>query len=113
MNPEDPPATPASPMLSPADITCSRGLAGWLLAQRIGLAFTSYKSGQLYLVGVDAEERLAVHQVGTGRAMGLWADRQRLVLAGPFQVRARTGTGQRESRRGSAGFSSWLRGVGI
>jgi uncharacterized protein (TIGR03032 family) len=74
------------PQLTPAHISCSRGLAGWLSANQVSLALTSYQTGRLYLVGVDSEQRLAVHEVGTGRAMGVWADPQRLVLATAFQV---------------------------
>src|ERR1700686_5181790 len=85
-----PPASPTSPaalpQLTAAHITCSRGLPDWLNANQVSLAFTSYQTGRLYLVGVDDERRLAVHEVGTGRAMGLWADSQRLVLATAFQV---------------------------
>lgn len=78
--------SPVLPPLSPAHISCSRGLPDWLSANQVSLAFTSYQTGRLYLVGVDEAGRLAVHEVGTGRAMGLWADSQRLVLATPFQV---------------------------
>src|ERR1700727_859928 len=61
-------------------------MAGWLHANQVSLAFTSYQTGRLYLVGVDEAQGLAIHEVGTGRAMGLWADQQRLVLATAFQV---------------------------
>jgi uncharacterized protein (TIGR03032 family) len=61
-------------------------MAGWLQANQVSLAFTSYQTGRLYLVGVDEAGGLAIHEVGTGRAMGLWADPQRLVLATAFQV---------------------------
>jgi uncharacterized protein (TIGR03032 family) len=74
------------PQLTPAHITCSRGMAPWLHANQVSLAFTSYQTGRLYLVGVDSEGGVAMHEVGTGRAMGLWADQQRLVLATAFQV---------------------------
>jgi uncharacterized protein (TIGR03032 family) len=81
------PASPADlPALSPAHISCTRGLPDWLLANRVSLAFTSYQTGRLYLAGVDGERHLAIHEVGVGRAMGLWADAQRLVLATAFQV---------------------------
>ncbi|MGA7804771.1 TIGR03032 family protein [Bradyrhizobium sp.] len=79
-------ASPTLPQLTPAHIACSRGLPDWLRANHLSLAFTSYQTGRLYLVGVDEAQRLAIHEVGTGRAMGLWADPQRLVLATPFQV---------------------------
>ncbi len=74
------------PQLTAAHITCSRGMAGWLQANQVSLVFTSYQTGRLYLVGVDDGGGLAIHEVGTGRAMGVWADPQRLVLATPFQV---------------------------
>jgi uncharacterized protein (TIGR03032 family) len=87
----DAPAGPTSsaaalPQLTPAHITCSRGMANWLHANQVSLAFTSYQTGRLYLVGVDDAQGLAIHEVGTGRAMGLWADQQRLVLATAFQA---------------------------
>ena len=78
--------SPTLPQLTAAHITCSRGMAGWLHANQVSLAFTSYQTGRLYLVGVDDAQGLAIHEVGTGRAMGLWADPQRLVLATEFQV---------------------------
>ena len=59
---------------------------GLARANQVSLAFTSYQTGRLYLVGVDDAGGLAIHEVGTGRAMGLWADAQRLVLATAFQV---------------------------
>jgi hypothetical protein len=61
--------------LTAAHITYSRGLADWLRANRVSLAFTSYQAGRLHLVGVDDAGGLAIYEVGTGRAMGLWADR--------------------------------------
>src|SRR5829696_2019661 len=71
---------------SSAQISCSRGLAGWLQACNISLAFTSYQTGLLYLVGVQPSGVLSVNQVGFARAMGLWATSQRLYLAVNAQV---------------------------
>jgi len=79
-----PPA--ALPQMTAAHISSSRGMAGWLHANQVSLAFTSYQTGRLYLVGIDSAQGLAIHEVGTGRAMGLWTDSQRLVLATEFQV---------------------------
>lgn len=67
--------------LKPANIACSRGLAGWLSANNVSLALSSYQTGRLYLTGVRPDGRINFHEVGIGRAMGLWADPQRLVLA--------------------------------
>ncbi|OAF00914.1 TIGR03032 family protein [Bradyrhizobium centrolobii] len=50
------------------------------------MAFTSYQTGRLYLVGVDAQERVSFHERYFARAMGLWADPQRILLATLFQL---------------------------
>jgi uncharacterized protein (TIGR03032 family) len=69
-----------------AQISCSRGLAGWLAASNLSLAFTSYQTGLLYLVGAQPNGVLSVNQVGFARAMGLWATPQRIYLAVNAQV---------------------------
>ena len=76
-NPENPGKT---------EITCSRGMAGWLASHGISLAFTSYQTGQLFLIGVQAGGVLSVNQSGFQRAMGLWANEQRLYLAALAQI---------------------------
>ena len=81
-----PSPVPGAQPITADSITYSRGLPEWLLTQTMSFAFTSYQLGQLYLVGVDADRRLALHQFGTGRAMGLWANPQTLVLATDIQV---------------------------
>jgi uncharacterized protein (TIGR03032 family) len=67
-------------------ITCSRGFADWLAQQRCSIAFTSYQTGQLFLVGVLPGRRLSFHQRHFTRAMGLWAGPQRIYLSSIFQV---------------------------
>jgi uncharacterized protein (TIGR03032 family) len=82
-----PGSQPAMPAASAAvNISCSRGMADWLGRNNVSLAFTSYQSGRLYLVGVDEHRRLSFHERFLARAMGLWADPQRLVVATLFQV---------------------------
>ncbi|MCP4779994.1 MAG: TIGR03032 family protein, partial [Hyphomicrobium sp.] len=78
------PAQPAKPQ--PVNISCTRGLADWLLRNNVSLALTSYQTGRLYLVGVDDNKRVSFHERFLARAMGLWADPQRLVLSTLFQV---------------------------
>jgi uncharacterized protein (TIGR03032 family) len=75
---------PAQPQ--PVKISCTRGLADWLTRNNVSLAFTSYQSGRLYLVGVDNQRRVSFHERYLARAMGLWADPQRLVVSTLFQV---------------------------
>ncbi len=70
----------------PARISCSRGLSDWLLRHNVSLAFTSYQSGRLYLVGVDGNGAVSFHERFLARAMGLWSDSQRLLVSTIFQL---------------------------
>jgi uncharacterized protein (TIGR03032 family) len=83
--PDQPTSQPPSSE-KPVKISCTRGLADWLLRNRVSLAFTSYQTGRLYLVGVDDQHRVSFHERFLARAMGLWADPQRLVVSTLFQV---------------------------
>jgi len=67
-------------------LSCSRGFADWLLANRCSLAFTSYQTGELFLIGVLPDGRVSFHQRHFVRAMGLHATEQRIYLAALFQV---------------------------
>ena len=82
-------AAPSTPPQSPtpgSEISCSPGLAGWLAAQGLSLAFSSYQSGQLFLAGRLGGGQVSFHQHGFGRAMGLWADDKRIYLATSSQI---------------------------
>ncbi|SFK95073.1 TIGR03032 family protein [Pseudovibrio ascidiaceicola] len=72
--------------LEPDDISCSRGMATWLSTHQVSLAISSYQTGQLFLVGVKPSGGIHFHAIGTGRAMGLWAEPQRLILGTANQV---------------------------
>ena len=50
-----PPAAPRGE----ARIAISAGMAGWMLEQRVSLAFTSYGSGRLIVAGVAPDGRLS------------------------------------------------------
>ncbi|WP_422037788.1 TIGR03032 family protein [Roseibium sp.] len=64
------------------EISCSPGIVRWLLRNKCSLAFTSYKTGKLLLIGVMKTGALSFHQRNFDRAMGLWTDpaSQRLYL---------------------------------
>ena len=80
-NPErQPPPQP------PTNISCTRSMADWLLRNDVSIAFTSYQSGRLYLVGVDDRGVLSFHERFLARAMGLWGDAQRLLVSTIFQL---------------------------
>ncbi len=63
-------------------IECSRGLADWLIMNNVSLAFTSYQTGQLFLVGVMPDRRISIYQRNFVRAMGIITQPQRIYVAG-------------------------------
>ena len=67
-------------------ITVSRGFGDWLGRTRCSLAFTSYQTGQLFLVGRLSDQRVSFHQQNYLRAMGVHATSQRLYLGSLFQI---------------------------
>lgn len=93
----EPPAAKAGPGAKaakpPLDLTklkvektCSRGLAGWLAANRISLAITSYQSGRVYLVGADKQGRVSFFERIFERAMGVVGNAQRIYLGSLYQL---------------------------
>lgn len=77
---------PPAPAAGDTRISVSRGLSGWLARTRCSLAFTSYQTGQLFLVGRLPEGRISFHQQNYVRAMGLHATQQRLYVGSLFQI---------------------------
>jgi uncharacterized protein (TIGR03032 family) len=77
---------PAAPAPGDSRISVSRGLAGWLERTRCSLAFTSYQTGQLFLVGRLPEGKISFHQQNYVRAMGVHATPQRVYLGALFQI---------------------------
>jgi uncharacterized protein (TIGR03032 family) len=67
-------------------VTGSPRLWNWLADQRVSLAFTTYQTGKLFLLGRHPEGRLAVFERTFNRAMGLWADGQTLWLSTLYQL---------------------------
>ena len=79
-------ASISNPVQGETSITVSRGLAGWLDANRTGLAFTSYQTGQLFLVGVLPNGSISFNQQNFTRAMGVCRDGDRLWIGSLFQL---------------------------
>jgi uncharacterized protein (TIGR03032 family) len=61
-------------------------LWSWLAEQRVSLAFTTYQTGKLFLLGRHADGRLAVNERTFNRAMGLWSDGQSFWLSTLYQL---------------------------
>jgi uncharacterized protein (TIGR03032 family) len=88
-------ATPAH--VPPAALLGSEGLWHWLDEARISLAFTTYQTHRLFLLGRHPEGRLAVNVRLFDRPTGLCADRARLVMAtrhSIWQLENRLGPGE-------------------
>lgn len=71
---------------SAVTFTASRQFASWLAEQRLSLAFTTYQTGKLFLIGLQADGRLSIFERTFNRAMGLWGDGQTLWMTSLFQV---------------------------
>ncbi len=67
-------------------IACSRNMAEWMATNGVSLAFTSYQTGQLFLVGRMPDGRISFHQQNFVRAMGLHGEPERLYVAGLNQL---------------------------
>ena len=85
--------TEAAPAAAPAEadvvpiLSFSPTLAHWLLANRLSLAFTSYQTGRLLMMGVGPDGRIAFNKQNYTRAMGMHYDpRGILHLASAYQV---------------------------
>jgi uncharacterized protein (TIGR03032 family) len=67
-------------------ISVSRGLVPWLQQHRTSFAFTSYQTGQLFLVGAHPNGTVSFNQQNFSRAMGVSWQAGRLYLGSLFQV---------------------------
>jgi uncharacterized protein (TIGR03032 family) len=76
-------ASPNEPWL---EVTSSRGFAGWLADQNVSLAFTTYQTGKVFLLGRHPNGQLAVFERTFNRCMGLWTDGQTLWLSSLYQL---------------------------
>lgn len=64
----------------PVDVSFSPGLAAFLAARDVSIAFTSYQSGRLYLLGHSPGGKLALHEAVWPQAMGVAGNADRLYL---------------------------------
>lgn len=70
----------------PLKKTCSPGITKWMTKNRVSIAFTSYQSGRLYLLGSDPKGRLSFHERLYQRAMGIVGNGERLYMGGLYQI---------------------------
>ncbi|MBW4660300.1 MAG: TIGR03032 family protein [Drouetiella hepatica Uher 2000/2452] len=68
------------------EITSSRQFPEWLSEQGISLAFTTYQTGKVFLIGLQPDDRLSLFERTFNRVMGLSAIGQSLYLSSLFQL---------------------------
>ena len=76
----------AAPQNENTQISVSRGFANWMAQNRCSLAFTSYQTGKLFLVGLTGDRKVSFHQQNYQRAMGIHAQSDRLYVGSLFQI---------------------------
>lgn len=67
-------------------VSCSPGFLGWMAAEGVGVAFTTYQTNRLFLVGRREDGRLAAFERLLDRPMGLAATGDRLWVATRYQL---------------------------
>ena len=70
------------------EIDATRQFPSWLAEQKISLAFTTYQTGKLFLIGMQDNGRLSVFERTFNRCMGLYADStaQTLYMSSLYQM---------------------------
>ena len=71
---------PAVPM------SASRGFVNWLISQDLAIAFSTYQTGKLFLIGHNERGELAGYERNFERAMGLAGDGQTIHMATLYQL---------------------------
>lgn len=79
----DPAAAGSAPTL---ELLASRQFGAWLAEQRVSLAFTTYQTGKLFLIGLKPDGRLSVFERTFNRCLGLWGDGQTLWMSSLYQL---------------------------
>lgn len=70
----------------PLEITGSSYFLNWLAEQNISLAFTTYQTCRLFLLGLKADGQLSAFERLFDRAMGLWATPEQIYLSTRYQL---------------------------
>ena len=67
-------------------VLSSRNFPGWLHQQKVSLAFSTYQSGELFLIGRQQPRGMSIFERKFNRCMGLWSDTQTLWLGSSYQL---------------------------
>lgn len=78
--------TDETPQRSPLELLPSPGFVSWLEEIGASLAFTTYQTNRLFLIGLTPERRLSVFERFFDWPMGMYATPQRLYMSSRFLV---------------------------
>lgn len=68
------------------EIYASRGFVPWLVSHQTSLAFSTYQTGKLFLVGSSPDGGLSVFERTFDKAMGLFGNSESLLLSTKYQL---------------------------
>ncbi len=68
------------------ELIASRQFTAWLVEQRLSLAFTTYQTGKMFLIGLQPDGRLSVFERTFNRCLGLWGDGQTLWMSSLYEL---------------------------
>ena len=70
------------------EINATRHFTAWMAEQKASLMFTTYQTGKLFSLGLQADGRLSVFERTLARCMGLYAteDAQTVYLSTLYQI---------------------------
>jgi uncharacterized protein (TIGR03032 family) len=74
------------PVIAPLEVRTSRHFLSWLAESRLSLAFTTYQTNRLFLIGMKPDGRLSVFERHFDRPMGLHATPERLIMSSRYQL---------------------------
>jgi len=77
---------PTAPPAPPLNVETSPGFTEFLAANDIALAFTTYQSSRLFLVGRQPDGRVSLTERTFPRAMGLWSDGKTMWMSTLYQL---------------------------
>lgn len=86
VTPDSPSRTSATASSPAVEIIASRGFPAWLDEQRISVAFTTYQTGKLFLIGLNPDGRLSIFERTFNRCLGLWSDGQTIWMSSLYQA---------------------------
>ncbi len=68
------------------ELFSSRHFTAWLAEQRVSLAFSTFQTGKIFLLGVQPHGGLSAFERTFSRCLGLWSNGQTIWMSSQFQL---------------------------